>query len=356
MKFGHGSPCLFVNNVVQLNSHRAAGLNTVFKAVIAAALRSCIAVLVLGGISCSAACAALPPTTSEITVTPSTVSFGSVPLGTTNSQTIQVRNNTTASITNAFLSLSAAGFQLADAPSSTTIAPGASMSFNVVFTPSAATKYAGQVYVISGKSILDTIAISGAGIASTVALAASATAINFGSETVGGKYSEYVTLTSNGNSSVTISTITASGAGFGASGVAKGTVLKPEQSVKLEVTFNPVSTGTASGKIVIGSNAAAATTIALSGTAAAATEVGQTTHSVSLKWDTAPSAVGYYVYRGSNSGGPYTLLNSTAVTAADYVDSTVVEGQTYYYVVTSINEEKAQSSYSNQAEVTVPNP
>ncbi len=47
--------------------------------------------------------------------------------------------------------------------------------------------------------------------------------------------------------------------------------------------------------------------------------------------------VGYYVYRSTTQGGPYTKLNSTPVTATSYADSTVVPGTTYYYTTTAID-------------------
>ncbi len=47
--------------------------------------------------------------------------------------------------------------------------------------------------------------------------------------------------------------------------------------------------------------------------------------------------VGYYVYRSTTSGGPYTKLNSMPVTATSYADSTVVPGTTYYYTVKALD-------------------
>ncbi len=47
--------------------------------------------------------------------------------------------------------------------------------------------------------------------------------------------------------------------------------------------------------------------------------------------------VGYYVYRSTTAGGPYTKLNSMPVTATSYADSTVTPGTTYYYTVTALD-------------------
>ena len=65
-----------------------------------------------------------------------------------------------------------------------------------------------------------------------------------------------------------------------------------------------------------------------------------TEHSVDLSWGagtiTNPSSgqvvVGYNVYRGSVSGGPYTKLNASPITALGYTDTVVSAGQTWYYV------------------------
>jgi hypothetical protein len=79
-------------------------------------------------------------------------------------------------------------------------------------------------------------------------------------------------------------------------------------------------------------------------------------HYVSLTWaaSTSPNIIGYNVYRSSTSAGPYTQLNSQLVTTVSYNDSTVTAGQTYYYVMTSVNNSSYQSAYSNQVQAIVP--
>ena len=57
--------------------------------------------------------------------------------------------------------------------------------------------------------------------------------------------------------------------------------------------------------------------------------------SVSLSWNTVSSAAGYTVKRAVTSGGPYTVISN--VTGAVYSDSSVVNGTTYYYVITASN-------------------
>jgi fibronectin type 3 domain-containing protein len=77
---------------------------------------------------------------------------------------------------------------------------------------------------------------------------------------------------------------------------------------------------------------------------------------VTLSWNPSISSgvQGYNVYRGSISGGPYAKVNSSVVTVTTYNDSTVQPGQTYFYVVTSINLSDVESSYSNEVIASIP--
>ncbi|PYU29753.1 MAG: hypothetical protein DMG31_16265 [Acidobacteria bacterium] len=80
-----------------------------------------------------------------------------------------------------------------------------------------------------------------------------------------------------------------------------------------------------------------------------------TAHMANLSWDPSPSAVvGYNVYRGTQSGGPYTKLNSSPVAVTRYTDSTVQPGQTYFYIVKAVNSKNVQSVPSGEVSAAVP--
>ena len=82
---------------------------------------------------------------------------------------------------------------------------------------------------------------------------------------------------------------------------------------------------------------------------------GTSSHSVDLTWNASASqVVGYNVYRGSQSGGPYTMVNPVLEASTSFVDSNVQTGQTYYYVVTSVDSGSHESNYSNEAQAAVP--
>jgi fibronectin type 3 domain-containing protein len=50
------------------------------------------------------------------------------------------------------------------------------------------------------------------------------------------------------------------------------------------------------------------------------------------------------------------MINSSLDGTTAYTDSTVVSGQTYYYVATALNSDSQESGYSNQAQAVVPTP
>jgi hypothetical protein len=82
---------------------------------------------------------------------------------------------------------------------------------------------------------------------------------------------------------------------------------------------------------------------------------GPAKHTVAIAWSPSPSTgVAYYnVYRGTASGGPYSLLGSN-VTATSYADSTVQSGATYFYVTTAVDARRVESVYSNEFPAVIP--
>ena len=81
-------------------------------------------------------------------------------------------------------------------------------------------------------------------------------------------------------------------------------------------------------------------------------------HSVSLNWtaSTSTNVVGYNVYRGTASGGPYSRINTSLVYGKGYTDNSVTAGQTYYYVATAVDSSNNESAYSAAAKASVPTP
>jgi hypothetical protein len=187
--------------------------------------------------------------------------------------------------------------------------------------------------------------------ASTRLLNPSSSSLSFGSVSVSSDVAKTVTLTNAGNSSVTISNVTVSGAGFNAAGVSSGTILAPGQAATLTATFAPSGTGSVTGSVSVASNATnSPDTVSLSGAGVTAAN-----HSVLLSWSPSVSSVmGYYAYVSVQSGGPYTKMNSTPIAATSYTDIAVQAGQTYYFVVTSVNSNNEESAHSAEVSALVP--
>ena len=189
----------------------------------------------------------------------------------------------------------------------------------------------------------------------TPTLNASAGSLNFGPVGISASTNQTVTLTNVGSAAVTISQISVAGAGFTAGGSASGVTVSPSQSVTVTATFAPPTTGNFNGTLTVNSNATnAPLTIALSGTGSA-TPTTPSSHSVALSWNAAGSGViGYNVYVGSNSGGPYSRINSATLSLPAYLDSSVQSGQSYYFVVTSVNSANQESGYSAETQAVIP--
>ena len=287
----------------------------------------------------------------QVAVTPSSASFGSVVVGTSNSQAMTLKNTGTASLTISQVTVTGVGFSQTGL-SAQTVAAGRSVAFNTALAPSAAGSASGSISITSnapGSPLA--IALSGTGVAATSAMTANPSSLSFGSVNVGSNSSLSVTIQNTGNSNITISGVTTSGAGFSANGVAAGTTLTPSQSTTLNAVFDPAAAGSVSGTVTVNSNASSPATVSLSGTGAQSIS-----HSVALSWTASASSgvTGYNVYRGTITSGPYTKVNSLLDSATLYTDATVLSSQTYYYFVTAVDSSNAESTYSNPATALIP--
>jgi hypothetical protein len=154
---------------------------------------------------------------------------------------------------------------------------------------------------------------------------------------------------------VTVSSAEWNGQGYSISGITFPVTVNAGKSVNYTVSFDPQTAGSVPGSVSFVSNASnspSSQTLSGSGISNPTNPSG---HSVSLNWDPSSSTVsGYNIYRGIQSGGPYTKLNSALLSTTSYSDSTVQSGTTYYYVATAVDSSNIESSYSNQATAAVP--
>jgi Abnormal spindle-like microcephaly-assoc'd, ASPM-SPD-2-Hydin len=288
----------------------------------------------------------------QISVVPSSVSFGNVSVGVANTQTITIRNPGTAALSVTQASLAGTGFTSSGLVLPLSIAPGGSSSFTVGFTPASASNFSGSITLVSNAPNSPLVVpLAGTGISTILQLSASPASLGFGSLTTGTSATQSVTISNTGNSSVSISQITESGAGFSTTGIALPLSLAAGQSTSFSVAFAPTAAGSLAGSISVVSNAAnSPLAIALSGAGTA-----PVSYTVSLNWTPSSSTYsGFNVYRGTTSGGPYTKIDASMISTPSYTDSSVTQGQTYYYVATEVDSTGTESGYSSEVSATIP--
>jgi hypothetical protein len=190
--------------------------------------------------------------------------------------------------------------------------------------------------------------------ASVPTLSVNTTSIAFGDVVLNTPATQSLTLTSSGTASVTVSAATVTGTGFTISGATFPLTLTPNQTATLSIEFDPTAAGAASGTLTLTSNSStgSSTMVTLTGTGEA------TSYEVNLTWDAPASSsdpvAGYNVYRSPSGGTSYQQLNTSAITQTSFVDTTVLTGQTYDYIVESVDASGNTSVPSNMASVLVP--
>ena len=290
-------------------------------------------------------------TPGQLTASTSSLNFANVQVGGSLTLMDSLTNTGGTSVTISQATLTGAGFSISGLNAPLTLNPGASVTFSAVFAPQLAANASGSIGVSSNASNPTlTVSLSGTGTARGQ-LTLTPTALGFGSVTVGTKVSQASSL-SAGGASVTVSSASLSSAEFSLTGVSFPLTIAAGQSVPFTLTFSPQKSGSASATLSVTSNASNSPAETLSGNGIAPPQ-----HSVSLSWtDPGSGIVGYHVYRGSVSGGPYAKITSALDTPTAYSDNSVLAGQTYYYVTTAVDGTGTESVYSNEAQAVIPTP
>ena len=288
-----------------------------------------------------------------LNVTPTSVSFGSVVIGNTNSQTVQLKNSGTANLTISQATVTGSGLSLTGLSLPLTLAPSQSGNFNVQYAPQGSGNVSGAVSIVSNApNSPATVALSGTGVAATSTISVNPTSLSFGNVTDGSSAAQGFTVTNTGNSNVAISGMSLNGTGYSLLSGAGAVTLSPNQSTSVSVQFAPAVAGSANGGVTIVSNATgSASSVSLSGTGVAP----NVPHTVGLNWGASTSTVtGYNVYRSTVSGSAYAKVNAALLAGMSYSDAGVQSGLTYYYVATAVDGSGNESVYSNEVVAAIP--
>jgi hypothetical protein len=202
----------------------------------------------------------------------SSISFGDVTVGKTQTISGTVTNKGSSSITLSQASISGAGYTLTGISANGNLAAGQSANFSVKFAPTSSGTSNGTLTVTSNASNGTlTIPVSGTGTAAVGTLGASPSSLNFGSVTVGQNQTLSSTITNTGSASVSISQVGITGSGFTVSGITTPLTLTAGATATVSVKFAPTSSGSASGTVTVTSDASnTSLTIGVSGTGATA--------------------------------------------------------------------------------------
>ncbi len=215
--------------------------------------------------------------TPTISLSASSLSFATVPLGSSSAaQTVTLSNTGSAALN--ITSLAAGGSHPGDFTRGGTcaaggsVAAGASCTITYMFTPAALGARGATLTIASnngGGNV--TLALSGTGVDNTPAIALSRTAVAFGNQQVGTTSApQTVTVTNGGGGTLNVSAVTSNNGAFAAGGNCVGAALANGQSCTISATFAPATVAAASGSVTIAHNAAGSpSTIAVSGTGSA---------------------------------------------------------------------------------------
>ncbi len=189
------------------------------------------------------------------------VNIGTAAPGDTIISRFRVRNMGSAPVVLQTITLAGEGFTIQSSPSlpytlPPYVGPTSEAEIDTNFSPTIIASYSATLAINSVSIILQgtaaptaTLSLSG----STTPLAAGAT-VNFGSVAVGSKQTQGFLLSNAGSASITVGTLTVSGAAFtGPIGLSAPVQLQPGQTATFQVTFTPQSGTLAQGVLTVDS-------------------------------------------------------------------------------------------------------
>ena len=300
-------------------------------------------------------------TSATVSLSASSLSFGSQSVGTTSAaQGVTLTNGGNAPLTISSIQITGTDPGDFGMPSNTcgsSLGANASCTVNVTFAPTTSgSRTATLTFADSATNSPQSVSLTGTG---TVPIAVlSPASFTFASQPAMTSSSpESFTLSNTGGATLSITSIDFAGSNPGDfdQQTTCGATLGANSTCTIAVLFTPAAAGSRSGTLVVTDNSNN-----LAGSTQSSTLAGTATHDVMLSWTVSATAgvTGYYVYRGTTSGGESsTPLNSTPIIDTTYTDENVTAGVTYYYVVTAVgSNDVTQSAASSEIPAAVPSP
>ena len=265
------------------------------------------------------------------TLSATSLSFDSTPMGASSQKTFTVTNTGTAALSVGTITSSNSAFSVS--PASLSLAASAVGTFTVTFAPAAAGSQTGAITLPFSKGSAYTtgnlnVTLSGVGVAAQPQISLSATSLAFDSTTVGATSQRTLTIRNTGNASLSVTGIRATGADSSQFTVSPATAtVAAGDSARVTVTFAPTSAGAKAASLSIAHNAGGSpASVSLSGVGTAASQPPPSTANVWTKSPIPPEvvivnalatsgqrvyAVGLGgVYKSTNGGTSWTQVNS----------------------------------------------
>lgn len=288
----------------------------------------------------------------RLILTPSNLRFGNVAVGRQKVQTGTITNAGDSDVTLLQVTTQGKDFTLSGLDLPLTLASGGSFTVSVTFAPRSRGDSSGSIAFLSDVSIpILRMGMTGIGVDADRLTIDPAT-MNFGAVQVGSIASQGGTLIAADNP-VAIFSAVSSGPDFTLSGLSFPLTIHPRTRARFMVTFAPLTAGEASATLSF-RDSSGNTVLAIESLKGVGTISNGHTVDLSWKASTSRTVIGYNVYRGNTSGGPYWKINSVLNASTLYTDTSVNAGHTYYYVTTAVNSKDKESSYSKQVQATIP--
>jgi len=246
----------------------------------------------------------------QLTCSPYALYFGSVVIGQSETEVVVLMNGGPTSVTVSGMKTSGSEFSASGLSLPVTLASGQSVALRVTFSPtSVGWTQAGITFTSNASNTSLPLVLGGTG-ATSNSIGSSPASISFGQVAVGAKSTVPIVLTNKVSWKTTLYAFQMTGNGFSVSGPTLPITLNVGQSVTVNLTFSPQSTGTSGGDLFV---TGPALNIPLSGIGTTTTAAGQLT--------IAPSLLNFGNVNVGSSGTQAITMSATGASVTVSADS-----------------------------------
>ena len=259
----------------------------------------------------------------QVISTPSSLKFGTVPLGLTQTEIITLTNKGTSPVVVQSVSFPfTLVYGIGDGIFPITLNPNSTESYSIIFRPAKASSYNGNITINFSQGTPLTVPVTGAGNIALGHASLPTQSLSYGNVALGSSMSQPVTVTNTGTASFTVEQIN-SAPPFAITGFSNTTpvTLQPQAFLTFSVVFSPSYAGSFNGAVSISYDSLPAQGIDVTGTGTAPTSLAITT------FPTLPAATQTFPYAATlaATGGkpPYTWqITSGSVSGLTFSKST----------------------------------